>query len=93
MEGEEAAGMPNDGEKPFFAITSEDVAQASEGSESTSVESPQSGEVEDKPSTNERSGQPVGCADAGKKIGEDLSRFVNPPHKRRDLAAVDDVER
>jgi len=61
MEGEEGAGMPNDGEKPFFAITSEDVARASEGSESTSVESPQSGEAEDKPSTTSAPANPWGA--------------------------------
>ena len=67
MEGEEAAGMPNDGEKPFFAITSEDVARASEGSESTSVESPQSGEVEDKPSTTSAPANPWGSPMPEKK--------------------------
>lgn len=59
--------MPNDGEKPFFAITSEDVARASEGSESTSVENPQSGEAEDKPSTASAPANPWGSPMPEKK--------------------------
>lgn len=61
MEGEEAPSTPNDGEKPFFAITSEDVARASEASESTSVENPSPGEVEDEPSTTRAPANPWGA--------------------------------
>ncbi len=61
MEGEEAPSTPNDGEKPFFAITSEDVARASEASESISVENPSPGEVEDEPSTTSAPANPWGA--------------------------------
>ena len=67
MEGEEAAGTPNDGEKPFFAITSEDVARASEASESTSVGNPSPGEVEDEPSTTSAPANPWGAPMQEKK--------------------------
>ena len=59
--------MPNDGEKPFFAITSEDVARASEASESTSVENPSPGEVEDEPSTTSAPANPWGAPMQEKK--------------------------
>ena len=67
MEGEEAPSTPNDGEKPFFAITSEDVARASEASESTSVENPSPGEVEDEPSTTSAPANPWGAPMPEKK--------------------------